>query len=377
VSLLALPVLALLLGAEYAVSAGAPLEPALARLVPGDTLRLGPGEHHGALGHLGRVRVIGAGPGVTVILAPEGQDGVVAVPAGQGGAAAAGPLELSDLSLVTGPRRSALKVLGGRVSLARVALVGGTAGAFVEEGELDGRGVTLAGEYGLLLSRGTVRLRDVTASGTLAGVGSLRGDLTLERAVVTGPAIEAGVSIAGGTARLVQVAIRRPGPSGLSILGGEVEATDLTVAGAVEEGGLLGDCVQVLRGGLVLRASELLACGGAALEASRARLTLDGVDAAGGEAGGLVLIDRTTATLDGLVLTRGGPGLVAMQGSTARGFGNRFWTEPAIWADCAGGTVVDLRGDPAVRRPCLASPPGQAAPPGDPGDRSLDKPRSP
>ena len=73
--------------------AGAPLEPALARLAPGDTLRLGPGEHRGALGRLGGVRVVGAGPGVTVDPGAGGQDGVVAVPAGQG-AAAAGTLEL-------------------------------------------------------------------------------------------------------------------------------------------------------------------------------------------------------------------------------------------------------------------------------------------
>jgi hypothetical protein len=115
----------------------------------------------------------------------------------------------------------------------------------------------------------------------------------------------------------------------------------------------------VQRAGLRLSASELVHCGGAALETAQARITLDGVDAAGGEVGCLVLTDHTTARLDATLCTRRGPGLVVMEGSTVRARGARFWTDPAIWADCAGGARVELLDDPAARQPCAASaPPG-------------------
>ena len=361
------PLLALLLGAELTLQAGAPLAPALALLAPGDTLRLGPGVHRGTLGRLSGVQVAGAGPGVTVLLAPEGTDGVESWD---------GTLELSGLTVVAGTRRSALKVLGGRVTLRRVALVGGTCGAFVGDGELTGQEVLLSGDYGLLITRGTARLKDLTAFGRGAGVASLHGALEIERAVVTGPSTEGGVSVAGGTARLSDIVIRRPGPTGLTLTGGEVVATDLVIAGAAGLDATLGDCVQVRRGTLTLRTSVLMQCGGAAMEASGARLLLAGVDAAGGEAGGLVLVGRTTATLDGNRLTRTGPGLVVIEGSTARGFGNRFLTDPALWVDCADGASALLDGDPDVRRPC-ASAQGGGSKAHDPAGPSLDKPPSP
>jgi hypothetical protein len=361
------PLLGLLLGAELTLQAGAPLAPALARLAPGDTLRLGPGVHQGSLGRLSGVQVAGAGPGVTVVVAPEGVDGVES---------REGTLELSGLTRVVGARRSALKVLGGQVRLERVALVGGSCGAFVDEGEATGLEVLLSGDYGLLLARGTVRLRDLTATGRVAGVASLHGDLEIARAVVTGPSREGGISVAGGRSRLSEIAIRGTGPTGLTLTGGEVVASDLAVAGPIEVDHALGDCVQVRHGTLTLRSSLLLQCGGAALEASGARIVLSGVDAAGGEAGGLILIDRTTATLDGNRLTRTGPGLVVSEGSSARGFGNRFLTDPALWVDCADGASALLDGDPDVRRPC-ASAQGGGSKAHDPAGPSLDKPPTP
>lgn len=344
--------LPLLLGADLAVPAGAPLADALARLAPGDTLRLGPGEHRGALGRLRDVRVAGAGAGVTVLLVPQGADGAVAE----------GPLALEGLSIVAGPRRSALKVLGGAVALRDVALVGGAGGAYVDAGRLEGREVALDGDYGLLCAGGEVALTGVTASGRRAAVGVLGGDVRLERAALTGPSSEAAVSVAGGRVRLAAAIVRDPGPTGLSILRGALEATDLTLAGPRlargldAEGGFPGGCAQVRRGELRLSASELVACGGAALEASRARVWLDGVDAAGGEAGCLVLTDHSEADLSATLCTRRGPGLVVMQGSTVRAFGARFWTDPAIWADCGSGARVEQLDRPGVRQPCAAGP---------------------
>lgn len=348
--------LAVVLLAEVPVAAGDPLPEALARLAPGDTLRLGPGEHRGALGRLGSVAVVGAGAGVTVLLVPQGEDGAVAV----------GDLLLEGLSIVAGPRRSALKVLGGAARLRDVALLGGAAGAFVEEGRLEGAEVVLDGEYGLLSWRGEVRLARVAAGGRHAAVGILGGTLDLSRATLTGPGTEAALSVAGGRVRLAEVVVRAPGPTGLAVSGGSVEGRDVTVAGPrpaggsqgplgggpATAGGLLGDCLQVRRAEVRLSASELTACGGAAVEASRARLWLDGVDAAGGEAGCLILTDRSEADLAATLCTRRGPGLVVMQGSRVRAFGARFWTDPSIWADCGSGAQVQLLDAPSARQPC-------------------------
>jgi hypothetical protein len=333
--------LALLLGAGP-VAPGEPVAEALARLAPGEALRLGPGEHRAALGRLAGVRIAGAGAGITVLLVPPGEDGLVAT----------GEVSLSGLSIVAGPQRSALKVLGGAVALDGVALVGGASGAFVDEGRLEGRDVLLEGDYGLLLHRGVVRLSGVTARGRSAGVASLAGALELSRAAVTGPSREAAITVAGGTARLEQVVLRDPGPTGLAVSGGEVEARDLSVAGARGRRGLLGDCLQARRATVRLSASELTRCGGAALEASRTRLTFDGVDAVGGEVGCLILTDQSEGALDATLCTGRGPGLVVMEGSTVRAFGARFWTDPVTWVDCGSGARVELRDQPQARQPC-------------------------
>jgi hypothetical protein len=185
----------------------------------------------------------------------------------------------------------------------------------------------------------------------------LSGEVTLEQAAVTGPSREAAISVAGGAVRLSVVLVRNPGPTGLALSGGTVTGSDLTVAGPRGDRGFLGDCVQLRRAELRLSASELTACGGAALEASRSTVWLDGVDAAGGEAGGLIFTDRSQAELSATLCTRRGPGLVVMEGSTVRAFGARIWTEPAIWADCGSGARVELLDDPSGPQPCATPAP--------------------
>lgn len=334
--------LAAVLGETLPVAAGDDLAAAAARARPGDELRLGPGVHRGALGRLSGVRVTGAGAGVTVIRAPEGQDGAVAT----------GDLALTGLTLLAGPQRVALKVLGGAAVLDDVALEGGAGGAFVDEGALRGREVWLGGGYGLLSRRGTVELAGVTARGHAAGLAILGGALVVRRGAVTGPSREAGVTVAGGTARLEQVIVRTPGPSGLAVSGGTLEGTDVTVAGAAEAGGILGDCALARHGTLRLRSSELARCGGAAVETDGATVSLDGVDAAGGEAGCLVFTGATRAVLQGTLCTHRGPGLVVMGGSTVTGFGARLWTDPAMAVECASGSRVTLEGDARLPTPC-------------------------
>jgi hypothetical protein len=340
--------LALVPGAQIDVPAGAPLAAAVARARPGDVLRLAAGVHEGSLGRApDGLRVEGAGAGVTIVSAPEGEDGAVA----------RGALALSGLTLRAGAGRSGLKVLGGSASLRDVALAGGSCGAFVDGGRLSGRDVTLEGGYGLLLREGEVALEEGAVRGRLAGVGVTGGSVTLRRVAVTGPSVEAGVSVAGGAASLEAVVIRSPGPSGISVShGGRLEGVEVTVAGTVEREGLLGDCVQVIGGSVRLAGATLVRCGGAAVEASRGEVRLDGVDATGGAAGCVVLVDGAAGALTGNLCAGRGPGLVVASRAQARLVANRWWTDPALWVDCGAGARVEVGRGEALSPPCATRP---------------------
>jgi hypothetical protein len=342
----AVALLALLTGAEWLVPAGASLADAMARAATGDTVRLGPGEHRGALGRLAGVTVAGAGAGVTVVLAPPGEDGAVTD----------GDATLRDLSLVAGPARTGLKALSGAVTLERVALVGGSTGLFVDGARVEGRETWLEGGYGLLQGAGVVRLTGLIAHGGRAGLALLTGDLEVTRGAVTGPSAEAAVTIAGGTARLAELVLRNGGPSGLSVSGGVVTARDLSIAGPRESGGIGGDCLLVMRARVTLRASELTGCGGAAIEASHAELHVEGVDAEGGSAGGFIFTDQTRVELLATLVTGRGPGLVAMQGSRVRGWQARHFTDPSLWIDCGSGARVEWLDAHGARQPCEPEP---------------------
>jgi hypothetical protein len=336
--------LALLAGAELLVPSGAPLADALAGARSGDTIRLAAGEHRGSLGRLDGVTVVGAGAGVTVVLASAGEDGAVSD----------GDATLRDLSLIAGPARSALKALAGTVTLDGVALVGGAAGLFVDGARVAGRDLWLEGGYGLLQRTGTVTVSGVTARGRHAGVALLAGELTLSRSAVTGPSSEAAVTVGGGIARLSELILRSGGPSGLAVSGGQVIARDLTIAGPREVGGIGGDCLLVMRARVSLSSSELTGCGGAAVEAAHAELLLDGVEAGGGAAGGFVFTDQTRAELRETLVTGRGPGLVAMQGAQVTGWRARHWTDPTLWVDCGSGARVELVDADGAHRSCAA-----------------------
>jgi hypothetical protein len=349
---IAAALLALLCGAELLVPAGAPLEEALARARPGDTIRLGPGEHHGALGRLGGLTVAGAGAGVTVVLAPPGEDGALSD----------GDASLRDLTLVAGSARTGLRVLGGAMALDGVALVGGSTGLFVDGARVSGREVWLEGGYGLLQRTGNVTLTRLTARGGRAGLALLGGELSVRRAAVTGPSSEAAVTVAGGEARLEELVLRDGGPSGLAVSGGRVEARDLAISGPREVRGVGGDCLLVMRADVSLTASVLAGCGGAAIEASRAALRLDGVDAGGGQAGGFIFTDGTRAELQATLVTGQGPGLVAMQGARVRGWQARHWTDPVMWVDCGSGARVESLDAREARQPCDPAGPSGVVP---------------
>jgi hypothetical protein len=339
--------LALALGAVLEVPAGVPLGPALAAARPGDVVRLGPGLHAGSLGSPAGLRVEGAGAALTIVEAPEGQDGAVA----------RGALDLSGLSLRAGPARCALKVLGGEARLDGVVLSGGACGAFLDGGRLVARRVALAGDYGLLVRSGDALLEEGSARGADAGVAILAGTATLRRLAITGPSREAALTVAGGTARLEAVVIRAPGPTGILVSrGGVVEGLEVTVAGATEEGGLLGACAQVIRGTLRLTGATLVGCAGAAVEASGGEVRLRGVDAAGGAAGCLVLVEGAAGDLEGNLCAGRGPGLVVAGRSRARLVANRWWTDPALWVECGAGARVEVGRGEQVTQPCAGAP---------------------
>lgn len=341
--------LAIVLAATVEVPAGGDLAAAVARARPGDTLRLAAGEHRGALGRLSGVAVEGAGAGVTVISAPPGEDGAVAT----------GALALRGLSLRAGPERCALKVLGGAARLAGVALAGGACGAFVDGGRLDAEDITLSGDYGLLVARGEVAVDRGSARGAAAAVGVTGGEVALRRVATIGPAREAALSVARGAVTLEDVVLRAPGPSGISVsAGGRVDGVAVTVAGASESQGLLGACVQVIRAAVRLDGSALVGCAGAALEASGGTVALGGVDATGGAAGCLILVNGASAELAGNLCAGRGPGLVAGSGARASAVANRWWTDPVLWVDCGSGARVSLGRGERARQPCGGGPPG-------------------
>ncbi|HSM93541.1 MAG TPA: hypothetical protein VLT47_11710 [Anaeromyxobacteraceae bacterium] len=341
------------LAATLDVPAGAPLADALARAAPGDVVRLGPGLHAGSLGRLSGLRIEGAGAGSTRVAAPEGQDGAVVT----------GRVELEGLTIEAGDVRSALKVLGGEAHVRDVDLRGVAVGAFVDGGRLDGSGVTLAGATGLLVRDGEVVLRGgrVRPLGAArAGVALLHGMVDLSRFSLTGPFGEAAITVGKGAARLDDVVIRAPGPAGIAVTRGEVIGRSVEIAGARElpaggtrgADGVLGDCVQVLRGTLRLEASGLTRCGGAALSASGGSVRLDGVDVQGGSAGGLALLDGVQADLRGNWITGRGPGLVAASGAQADATFNRWRTDPVFWVDCGAGARVRLGFGEHAAEPC-------------------------
>lgn len=342
----ALALLALLaLGAVVEVPAGAPLAPALASARPGDLVRLGPGRHAGSLGSLAGLRVEGAGAGVTLVEPTADEDGAVA----------RGKVTLAALGLRGGPSRCGLKVFAaGEVSLEDVALSGGSCGAFVDGGRLAARGVALSGDYGLLVRSGEALLEEGSAEGRGAGVALVSGAATLRRFAITGPSREAGLSVGRGTARLEAVVIRAPGPAGLTVSsGGRVDGVDVTVAGATEEKGFLGACVQVIRGTLRLAAATLVRCAGAAVEASGGDVRLEGMDATGGAAGCVVLLEGARGTLEGNLCAGRGPGLAVASGARARLVANRWRADPPLWVDCAGGATVELGRGELVASPCV------------------------
>lgn len=334
-------------GATLDVPAGGDVAAALARARPGDTIRLGPGDHRASLGRISGVTISGAGAGSTTIAAPQGEDGVVV----------AGDAALEGLSIRAGPARSALKVTGGTLRLDDVALAAGSCGAFVEGGRVLGRGVDLSGgQYGLLLRRGEVALDGGSARGNDAGVGMLAGELSLRRFAIVGPAHEAGISVAGGSASLEGVVVRAPGPSGISVSGaGRLDGVEVTVAGATEQQGFLGDCLQVSRATARVHGATFVGCAGAAVEASAGTVSLSGVDAMGGSAGCIVLVNGATAELSGNLCAGRGPGLVLVSGARATAQVNRWWTDPVFWVDCGSGARVELGRGETSRAPCAAA----------------------
>ncbi|WP_374112108.1 hypothetical protein, partial [Anaeromyxobacter sp. SG26] len=187
--------------------------------------------------------------------------------------------------------------------------VGGGCGARVSGGALEGADLALDGDVGLVVERGEATLVGGHLHGALSGATVHGGTATLRHLAVDGPSREAGLAVAGGAAHLEGVVIRSPGPAGIAIAGGRVEGAAVVVAGVSEEQGIPGACVQVRRGSLALSASTLLRCGGAAVEASGGEVRLSSVDASGGAAGGIVLLDGATAVLDGNLVTGHGPAL--------------------------------------------------------------------
>jgi hypothetical protein len=336
----------LLLAGVVEVPAGSDVAGALARARSGDVVRLGAGEHRGPLLPPAGVRVEGAGPGRTRVVAGPGTD--AATPAGDA--------VLADITLVAAAPRCSLVVAAGRVRLERVALEGGGYGARVAGGALAGEEVSAEGEVGVRVDAGALELDGVRIRASTAGVMVHGGTVSLRRATLDGPFREAGLTASGGATRLEGVVIRAPGPAGLAVAGdATVEGVGVVVAGATEVDGIPGACVQVRRASLRLAGGVLVRCGGAAVEAERSTVALEGVSASGGVAGCLVLLGGT-AELEGNVCAGRGPGLVLADGAKASLRGNRWRTDPVLWIDCGSGARAAVGAGEQATPTCRGTP---------------------
>lgn len=339
--------LPLALAATIDVPPGADLGAALASARPGDVVRLAAGAHRGGVEVRAGIRLRGAGAASTRVVAPEGADALIA----------SGDAEVGGLSLEAGAPRCAIRVTGGTLRARDVRAKGGGCGVRVAGGALEGEDLVLDGDVALLVDDGAATLTRGHVHGALVGVTLHGGTATLRHLAISGPSREAGLSVAGGVARLEGVVVRSPGPAGIAVAtGGRVEGAAVVISGASEEEGIPGACVQVRRGSLALTASTLLRCGGAAVEASGGEVRLSSVELAGGAAGGIVLLDGATATLEGNVVAGQGPGLALSDGSHATASKNRWWVDPVFWVDCASGARVKLGEGERARTPCGGSP---------------------
>lgn len=341
--------------ADVPVAPGASLAEAVARAGGDGTVRLQPGTHRAALGRLAGVRLVGAGPGVTRLVVPEGEDG----------ATVAGEVAIVGVSIVAGPARCAVRVVeGGALDLADVALAGGACGLDVAAGRAAGARVELRGDAALRVRGGSAALDGGSARGSLAGVVVQGGTASLSRFDVTGPAREAGITVAGGKAVLAEITVRGAGPAGIAVgPGGAVEGREVFVAGArprapadpespPEPDAFLGACVQLRRGALSLRASTLAGCGAAAVQASGGTVALTGVDAAGGTAGCFLFEDGARAELDASGCAGRGPAIAAASGAAVRTSHGRWRADPVLWVDCGSGARVAPGPGESMKPPC-------------------------
>lgn len=347
-------VLALAAAATLEVGPGESLAAAVARAKPGDELKLHAGTFAGTLGRLKGLRIVGVDPGQTIVEAAEGEDGLVAEDS----------VELAHLTLVGAAGKAGLKVLGGETKLDDVILHGGSSGAFVGRGaRLTARNTSFSGGlYGLLLDKGSATVASGQARGGRAGVAMNDGTVELSRFEIAGPSKDAALSVGSGRATLHDVVMMQPGPSGISVsYGGEVVGDGVVIAG-IEAENDMGDCVQALKAKVTLSDALLRKCLGAAVSSSGGEIRLDGVDAAGGSAGCLVLLDGSKGALQGVRCAGHGPGLVAMGGTRALLRMNRWLAGEMLFVECANSEVKLLYGE-EERPPCQGStapPPGKA-----------------
>jgi hypothetical protein len=329
------------------VDAGQPLAAALQAARRGDVVELGPGVHHGTIRAAPGVTVCGAGEGVTVVEAPEGE------PA----AAAGGALALSGLTLLAGRAQCGLEVrAGGAVEVRDAALSGGACGASVAGGRLDAERTDLrGGRQALRVEGGAAALAGGTLRGAAAGLAVRGGSAAVEDAVVSGPAAEAAVSVSGGEAALTGVVIASPGAVGIAVSGGRLRATGVTVGGASQRDGPAA-CVEAIGGELTILGSELVRCGGTGLAASAASVRMAGVDVHGGASGCVAVVDGGRADLEGVRCTGRGPGLYLAGGAVAQLEMNQWQVDPKLVVECGTGSRAQLLYGEEEREPCKALP---------------------
>jgi len=343
-----LPVLALALAATLDVPAGGDLAAALSLARPGDVVRLAAGAHRGTLGDLRGVRVVGAGAGVTVLVAPEGDEG----------ARLLGDASVEGLSLVAGPERCAVLAAAGRNALRDVALAGGACGLRVSGGRLEARDVDAAGRRGIQVTGGEGEVAGGSARGEVAAVALEGGVLSLARLAVNGPSSDAAVAASAGALSLDSIVVRAPGSTGVAVArGASVHARGLAVVGGPSDEEIPGACLLSQRGELRILDGLLARCGGAALVAAGGTASLTGVDATGGASGCFQVLSGARVDLSGNTCIGRGPGLLLAGGAVADTRMNLWASDPVRSVDCGSGARLTLGPGEPGPVPCGGSAP--------------------
>ncbi len=283
----------------------------------------------------------------------------------------AGDVRLSDVESLGAAE--ALHVGGGRAVATRVRAGGGRGPAFaVNDGELTLRDVDVSGhEYAVLAGQRSTLVVDGLRSerAALAAVGLVEASATLSHLAVTRPGSYGAVQSLDSRTRIDDLAV--DGATDVAVIArlGSLEARGVRVRGVRGADGTGGDGLMIRDAVADLRDVVVEDAEGSGVVATQvATVSLDGLTCRRCRWGALLVERRSVAKARNVAaedarepaVSVPGEAVLELDGLAVRGEG------PALWAECAPGARVVLRGE--LPRPsllsgrCIEVPPAASAP---------------